>query len=229
MAFGNGPKIVTSGLVVSLDAADRNSYAGSGTTWFDLSGNENNGSLINGPTYTSSYQGTIIYDGTDDAVSIPDWMANITGGFTIQSIAMPTEYSGIEPALWGIYNTGGTYCRWNSNTSILVYLNGKGSTNLVASINTTNNINKFWDFTLTYDSGSTTTRGYINGLQVYSNTTTNVALPLDTRVTAVGRYATAGNIYDFKGNYGIFKAYNRALSAAEVLQNYNATKSRFGL
>ena len=229
MGFYRGANTITDGLVLALDAANTKSYPGSGTTWSDLSGNGNNGSLVNGPTYDSSYQGTIVYDGTDDSVSIPDWMANITEGFTIQSIAMPTTYSGIQPALWGIYNAGGTYCRWSSNTSILVYLNGSGSTNLVASINTANNLDKFWDFTLTYDSGSTTTRAYINGLQVYSNTTTNVVLPLATRVTGVGRYATTGNIYGFKGNYAVFKAYNRALSAAEVEQNYNATKSRFNL
>ena len=66
MAFGNGPRIVTNGLVLSLDAADRNSYPGSGTTWRDMSGNGNNGTLTNGPTFSSANGGSIVFDGTND-------------------------------------------------------------------------------------------------------------------------------------------------------------------
>ena len=68
MAFGNGPSIVTNGLVLSLDAADRNSYPGSGTTWRDLSGRDNNGTLINGPTFDSANGGNIVCDGINDYI-----------------------------------------------------------------------------------------------------------------------------------------------------------------
>ena len=72
MAYNNGPRIVTNGLVFSVDAADRNSYPGSGTTWTDVSLSGNNGTLTNGPTFSSTYGGGIVLDGINDYVSIND-------------------------------------------------------------------------------------------------------------------------------------------------------------
>ena len=65
------PRIVTSGLVLALDAAERLSYPRTGTTWRDLSGNNNNGTLTNGPTFNAGNQGSIVFDGVDDYVGIP--------------------------------------------------------------------------------------------------------------------------------------------------------------
>jgi len=70
MAASLGPKITTNGLVLAIDAADKNSYPGSGTVWTDLSGNRNTGTLNNGPTYNSLVGGNILLDGTDDYVSV---------------------------------------------------------------------------------------------------------------------------------------------------------------
>ena len=70
MGFYDGPTIVTNGLVLLLDAADNNSYSGSGTTWSDLSGNNNTGTLTNGPTFGSTNGGTIVFDGTNDYAEI---------------------------------------------------------------------------------------------------------------------------------------------------------------
>ena len=70
MSFNNGPTIVTNGLVLALDAGDRNSYPGTGTTWRDLSGNNNNGTLTNGPTFNTGSLGSIVFDGVDDYVLI---------------------------------------------------------------------------------------------------------------------------------------------------------------
>ena len=67
--YANG-KIVTNGLVLSLDAADRNSYPGTGTTWRDMSGNGNNGTLTDGPTFNSNNGGSIVFDGTNDYVAL---------------------------------------------------------------------------------------------------------------------------------------------------------------
>ena len=69
MAFNRGPKIVTQGLVLALDAASNNSYPGSGTTWKDLSGNNNTGTLVNGPTFSSANGGTFILDGSNDYIN----------------------------------------------------------------------------------------------------------------------------------------------------------------
>ena len=69
MSLSRGPKIVTNGLVLYLDAANKKSYPGSGTTWTDLSGNNNTGTLTNGPTFDSNNGGSIVFDGTNDYVS----------------------------------------------------------------------------------------------------------------------------------------------------------------
>ena len=71
MGIARGPKIVTSGLVLALDAADKNSYRGSGTSWLDLSGNNNTGTLTNGPTFNGANLGTFVFDGADDYVALP--------------------------------------------------------------------------------------------------------------------------------------------------------------
>ena len=65
MSFNNGPTIVTNGLVLALDAGDRNSYVSGSTTWFDLTG-VNNGTLVNGPTFNTGSGGSIVFDGSND-------------------------------------------------------------------------------------------------------------------------------------------------------------------
>ena len=72
MAYRNGPKIVTDGLVLCLDAAIGKSYPGSGTSWTDLSGNGNNGTLQNTPTFNSANGGSLIFDAANDVVSLPN-------------------------------------------------------------------------------------------------------------------------------------------------------------
>ena len=70
MATLYSPKIVTDGLVLCLDAGNNKSYPSSGTAWNDLSGNNNNGTLTNGPTFTGSFGGSIVFDGTNDYVDL---------------------------------------------------------------------------------------------------------------------------------------------------------------
>jgi hypothetical protein len=77
MGFNYSPKIVTDGLVLCLDAANSRSYPGSGTTWFDLSGNGNNGTLANGPTFNANNNGSIVFDGTNDYVEITNRNTNL--------------------------------------------------------------------------------------------------------------------------------------------------------
>ena len=84
MAINVRPSIVTSGLVLNLDAANMKSYPRSGTTWRDLSGLGNNGTLTNGPTFNSQNGGSIVFDGVDDYASINNTIGNFgTSDFTI--------------------------------------------------------------------------------------------------------------------------------------------------
>ena len=80
----SGPKIITSGCVLSLDAADKLSYKGSGTSWYDLSGNSNTGTLTNGPTFSAGNQGNIVFDGVDDYLITANQPLTNNSSFTLE-------------------------------------------------------------------------------------------------------------------------------------------------
>jgi hypothetical protein len=110
MAASSGPDIVDSGLVLALDAADRNSYPGSGTTWTDLTGRGNTGTLTNGPTYSSANGGSLSFDGTDDSVNtlLNQTTAFGSSGFTF-NLALNVTNDGatdVRRALLGNTNFG---------------------------------------------------------------------------------------------------------------------------
>jgi hypothetical protein len=215
MAFGNGPRIVTSGLILSLDAGDKNSYPGSGTIWNDLSGNNNSGSLINGPTFNSANGGSIVFDGVNDYVSgniqnattytINVWAYNLSNT-TIGGSVISTAISPPSPSTF--IQIGGDYNPWQFNFSV---------SNVKATINQ-------WVM-LTAIQTATTQQLYINGVPVI-NTISNIA------TTNLGTTYNIGRRTDgvYLNTYvAILQIYNRVFSTTEILQNYNAQKSRFGL
>jgi hypothetical protein len=222
-----GPNIITDGLVLALDAANTKSYSGSGTTWNDLSGNGNNGALINGPTFNSGNGGSIIFDGTNDYADcgnptntlISD---NIISVFVWFYCTRTTN----EPVAFRTndYTTG-----WNMWVS-----NGVLRSTLRPSVSNNNNIysgtisaNNWYQGGFTCD--GITIRQYLNGLQVGS---TPVATTLNLNngdTLKIGGH----NIYSvqttMQGRIPKVEIYNRTLSPTEILQNYNATKGRFNL
>lgn len=78
-----GPNIIRNGLILAIDAADRNSYSGTGTNWYDLSTNNSNGTLINGPTFSAVNGGSIVFDGINDYVGITSLTHPSTNSFSI--------------------------------------------------------------------------------------------------------------------------------------------------
>ena len=123
----NSKNIVTDGLILNLDASDRLSYSGSGTTWTDRSGSGNNGTLTNGPTFDSSNGGSIVLDGSNEHIAItPDF--SLINEFSASFWAKNDVYgTSTTQALMGNYPSGGSYMRVNTNTtsfSILTYING---------------------------------------------------------------------------------------------------------
>jgi hypothetical protein len=91
MAISRGPKIVTNGLVLALDAADRNSYPRSGTSWLDLSGNNNTCTLTNGPTFSNTNGGNIVFDGTNDYVTRSSVATNLSAGVSMEMVFKSTD------------------------------------------------------------------------------------------------------------------------------------------
>ena len=234
MGLSHSPKIVTNGLVLALDAANKRSYPGTGTTWTDLSGNNNNGTLTNGPTFSTDNMGYITFDGTNDYLSLNSALNFSTStGFTICMF------------LQKVNNQSGT--GWNyfySNGSPTVELGGYGQTgnSFVFKDNTVANteigsqdIVSSWSY-IAFGTNASTRTSYIYtlnatvGLVLTTSvgSVSNITLGFERFFTTGPSGGPAGTTY-FRSKCATIQAYNRVLTAVEVSQNYNATKSRFGL
>jgi hypothetical protein len=226
-AFG-GPNIITDGLVLNLDAGNSKSYPGSGTTWFDKSGFGNDATLFNGPTFNTGNGGSIVFDGSDDYILVSNF----------------TTYSGSQ----------GTLCSWvypnsGNNNNYVIALGEVGQTGKSRAIGTLSNrwwlvgygssnedwltdfplVNNQWTY-VTYTWTNTTNIGIsVNG--VFANTTRTGLVSVEGTQLRVGSpsWTNLGSYGFWNGKIPIAQVYSRALSASEVLQNYNATKGRFGL
>jgi hypothetical protein len=227
MAISRGPKIVTNGLVLALDAADRNSYPRSGTSWLDLSGNNNTCTLTNGPTFSNTNGGNIVFDGTNDYVTRSSVATNLSAGVSMEMVFKSTDmnsraqgfmqYNILGTSYYINFYTDGTgKLRWE--TWVPVPTGGAFYSSTTLSNNT-------WYHAIgTYNSNGSSVL-YINGSNV-GNGSYSAASYSSTYTTTftIGEYAGY-----LSGNVALTRIYNRALTATEVLQNYNATRSRFGL
>jgi hypothetical protein len=218
--------VVQSGLVLNLDAGVSTSYPGSGTTWTDLSGNGNTGTLTNGPTYDSTNGGYIVFDGTNDYVNIVDAaILDLTASITSEAWVFAVKSTGIQNVISkssSIQNNGYIYPRtdngWN-NCSF--YLNIGTWTTLSTAWPSRN----AWHHTAaTYDGNAMSI--YINGNLVASKSQTG-AISTNTNALSIGDQP--GYSEYFGGNLSNLRLYNRALTAAEVKQNFNALRGRFGI
>ena len=225
MAFHYSPKIVTDGLVLYLDAANTKSYVSGSTVWNDISRGGNNGTLLNGPTFNSANGGSIVLDGADDYIRVSQNInpSNITLEFFYKaSISSSYEYL-ISNArdCCGTYN--GYELRINNGIPQFQIWN---STNAVVN-GTSILVNQIYHIAATYDGSQL--KMYQNGvLTSTTNSTLGIGTPPSYNL-AVGGMGLNPVLYNLTGNIYIGRVYNRSLSASEVLQNYNATKSRYGL
>jgi len=227
MAFQFSPKIVTDGLVLFLDAANTKSYPGSGTVWNDLSRGGNNGSLVGSPTFNSSNGGTIVFDGINNFVSVPDsnsW--DFTNSLSMECWVYVNSYDP-EGVMFVHQQSGlsyGGFEFWVQNTNVIRF--GKnGITPIIASsgVFTTG----VWNHVVVTIDG-TVGRIYLNTV-VVGNTSTATVPDNVTGQLRIGSYTNTG-FYELNGRLSCLRIYkDKALTSSEVLQNYNATKSRFGL
>jgi hypothetical protein len=205
--------IVKDGLVLDLDAAKKDSYAGSGTVWNDISGNSNNGTLINGPTFSSTNGGNLLFNGTNQYTSFSYqqpaqsstssftwniWLFYIGGGFN------PILGNRFGGASWNKL-TGGNF-EYANTQNVLV---GSPTSNAWCNMSIVKNNTSF---TLYRNSTSISTG---------TNASSTVALPFYVGGDPGGELSNC-----YISNVQI---YNRALTAAEITQNFNATRGRFGL
>ena len=227
MSYNNGPKIVTNGLVLCLDAGNNKSYPSSGTNWNDLSGNNNNGTLTNGPTFTGSFGGSIVFDGTNDYVSSFPTQISGVGSKTVSAWIKINKTSrvGLAGIRDGTSQTGWVFTVNRTTYGNLTYFHTGGSTLEVAAGIITNT---WYNVCVTYNLTSTTAILYLNGVQIGSSSTSFTAITPSSFKGVIGDEDSAFST-PFGGNIAQVSIYNRALSASEILQNFNATKARFSL
>ena len=221
MSFNYSPKIVTDGLVLVLDAANKKSYPGSGTTWTDLSGNGNDAVLYNSPTYTNNNVHTFNFDETNDYAKVDNTTLLSKTAYT--KIAWFRPESSTANIVSGGGDTYGQHAFWMNGTSNSLRAGHNGSWARV-SYSPGDMLNQWWFGSVTFN----TTSGwvlYLNGEQV--DTDANTSTFTGNQNILIGAYGDASNLFD--GDISIVMVYNRVLSPQEVLQNYNALKSRFGL
>ena len=229
--------VVTSCLLLYVNAAVPQSYAGSGTTWSDLSVNANNATLINGPTYSSVCGGAITFDGVNDYGTFSNSIKGAnTDSFTLSAFARVASFNpskGYVTIARGFDQSGAYYEGW----SMFLAFTGCGKAQLgitttspsIASYtvtgSTTATANNWYQLTGVWTAGSSLAV-FMNGAfqACVSNTTTN--LRNSTNGFVLGSVGVSA-FYDT--TIANAMAYNRALSGTEILQNYNALKGRFGL
>jgi hypothetical protein len=243
MPASNGPNTVTSGLVFCLDAANIDSYRGSGTSWNDLGPNERNGSLIGGPTYSTANLGSIVFDGVDDYSShgeLPGIFSSFTVSVWFYSTSV-TNYKNVIDCNFGYNSTTGNIgprlemdsagvLRWaysNITNSNPTYYNH----NVVASGLAAN----VWhNASITYDGSTNSSSTFYNG------NSTNIARNLfgsPTGFIGIMSNVIVGKGFSlvttservFQGRVSSVSIYNRPLTPAEISQNFNAVRSRYGV
>lgn len=238
--YANG-KIVTNGLVLALDAADRNSYVSGSSIWKDLVTNDFTGSLTNGPIFDSNNGGNVVFDGSNDYVTFGTASSTLLSSMTISSTFSFTSYTNqthlIVSRLGPVVSRHNYFFGITDNKFYFGFKQSGVSAWPYVWINESPIINKIYCFTATY-STSTSVAMYLNGeSRSFSgpNTSTNPLITnqivdLDsTSILSIGSGAPAENFYYSNAKIYSAQIYNRVLSAQEVLQNYNAQKSRFNL
>ena len=234
MASAAGPNIITDGLVLHLDAANTNSYSGSGTTWTDISGKANTGTLTNGPTFSSDNIGNFAFDGSNDYVNAPAVLSAGQQKYTLS-------------AWWNITNadgSGGVVVMEQNSSAVTTHRRacilisksaGKWGFNGQSNDNHDEvplRIGQWVNGVVTIDTtaGSSGLKLYENGSLYFTGTTgAGISnLNVGDHAFAIGHKVSTGTEH-FQGKISCVSVYRRVLTATEVLQNYNALKGRFGL
>ena len=235
MAFSYSPKIVTDGLVLYLDAANPYSYPGSGTTWNDISRSQLSGSLINGPTFDSGNAGSIVFDGVDDYATISNSSTSLTFSnieFSVFCWVYVTSFNQFSTFI-GKCDATSVRKEWSlqvsrQSTFKPAFIATDNTSTWTIELNSPNTLN----FNQWYNIGISRIGSrfdlYINGTSV-ANTTNNITILSNFLDVEISRLVN-DSAYDFSGRISNILIYkNKGLLSSEVLQNYNATKGRFGL
>lgn len=213
MSLGHGPAITKNDLILCLDAANPKSYPGSGTTWIDLTGRGNNGTLVNGPTYSSVNGGVFVLDGVNDYIDIPLNMS--TTNYTIIGAARYVAASG---RIFSAKNNNWLMGHWN-NTTENYYAEG-----WVSSVSAGASDTNWRIYAATGNISSDSYSLYTNGVLTSGPNANGSQGPNGFALGSVGGTGEFSN-----SQIGFMLVYNRVLTESEIRQNFNAYRGRYGI
>jgi hypothetical protein len=223
----NFKSIITRGLTYYLEASAAESIPETGTTWTDISSN-NTATLTNGAVWSSTNNGIVTIDGTDDFVDCGNVVGSATT-FTICSWVYPGSTQAIYADIFDNNHRGDQnwVCQQNiSNLNQYDFGINNSNTSLNRGTGLFNLSANTWAFlTFTFDSTGTV-RGYINA-SLFGTSASGGSITYNSPYLRLGQWGSGGRFWN--GRYGNFYYYNRALAAAEITQNYNAQRGRYGI
>lgn len=225
MAQYFSPKIVTSGLSLFVDAANPKSYAGSGTNWGDISGNSRNMTLTGSPVYSGPPAANFSFTGYASVAHSSDF--NNGSAITVECVVRASSWSSQTHPMIVAKGVNTEWILWKSDDAgadeKFGWRMGAGAT----LYSTTTAQNNLW-YHLTATIGSAGMRLYVNSAREASNATTSIPAGASASVAvACGLVPTVSNT--FAGSVSFVRIYSRQLSDVEVLQNFEATRGRFGI
>jgi hypothetical protein len=224
MGISYNPRIVTDGLILALDAGNIKSYSGSGTTWTDLSGNGKNATAQNGVGYTPSNGGGFTFDGSDDHFTISQ--RETSSQFTYEAFLMPTALA-ITDYMYAGTDTDLFYLRITEGRRAFFSITAGGEQRTLIHEDVELQNNQVYHIVSIY-----------NGIQlkIYVNNVLVSGPVINAAMTSwgadwIGRWRSGPSELTkyFVGDIYCLRAYNRELTAAEVQQNFNANRGRFGI
>jgi hypothetical protein len=229
MALSHSPSIITQNLSLCLDAANSKSYPGSGTTWTDLSGNGNTGTLVNGVGYNSGNLGSLVFDGVDDLcrttlpVSTLSSIFTVCIFFTLTSLTSSNADAVSKRLISADASSGSTkWCIGVTPDSNFLF---GGSGGAEKTLRFPISLNQIYFVTLTHD--TSTYSLWLNDEIKILNDSSNINSPSFGNISIACRPNTTDRLWS--GNVFSCSMYNRVLTEQEIQQNFNATRSRFSI
>ena len=215
-----GPEIVEDGLVLALDAGNPKSYPGSGTTWYDLSGNDNNGTLFGTPSFTASPG---YFDITSDSTYVRlGSYDHRTNDFTYSMWVRFDAFDSVDTLFENGSWTDTLLFRVQNRTSIAVYIESA-----LRGTFTWNPSTGIW-YNLVYTRSGSTNSLYVNGTQSGSTFTNQTDINIANAYTFLMRSQHTSNQF-INGQMSQYSMYNKSLTSQEIQQNFNATRGRFDI
>jgi len=237
MSLGHGASIVRDGLVLHLDAANPKSYPDSGTVWKDLSGNSNNGTLVNGVGFDSDNNGSMVFDGVDDYIQLTESLENALNGNPEASLSMWIKlFSGSNGS--GVSGLINLTSHNTTNGNLYFYTNADNVGGIWLNVFRTDRVfagdwqpifdgTKWHLLSITTEPGTNGWKMYLNDVLRYQ-TTGQATVAVNYSLFGGFRIGQNGT-RELRGNIGHTQIYNRALTPEEVKQNFEALRGRYGI